>query len=137
MSEAGHGKVEGLSNAHLADVRRDLEARFEGETGCHVMAWGPERECMEAYTAEDASWKSLLYRRSCSRCDSVRWKPVFGKASLAESWNSMPNTFCSSLRIRGTHVSAALAAVDAVESVRGRWCCGRCGVGLDPRWQCQ
>ena len=74
---------------------------------------------MEAYTAEDASWKSLLYRRSCSRCDSVRWKPVFGKASLAESWNSMPNTFCSSLRIRGTHVSAALAAVDAVESVEG------------------
>ena len=30
VGEAGHGEVEFLSDAHLAEVRGDLEPRFEG-----------------------------------------------------------------------------------------------------------
>ena len=39
VGEAGHGEVEFLSNAHLAEVRGDLEPRFEGADAvpCHCV----------------------------------------------------------------------------------------------------
>ena len=68
----------------------------KGQTRCHVIAWGLERECMAADTSGDASWKSPLYRRSCSRCESVRCSPFTGKTSPADSEKPTARIFCSS-----------------------------------------
>ena len=90
--------------------------------------------------AGDTFWKSPLYRRSCSRCESVRWSPFIEKLHRRTRRNSLPGS--SVLRLRGhgfcpTRV-ACVRGTGRLGCARvgdGRRCCGRCSAGMDSRWR--